>query len=72
MAIFSRSNVIPLFPDQPDDDSSAAGWDPYIFSMVVQGDRPYREERRRAPRVNTPLGRRALLLAMGKRRKSGN
>lgn len=68
----SRSNVIPLFPDQAEDDSSATGWDPYIFSMVAQVNRPYREERRRAPRVNTPLGRRALLLAKGKRRNGGS
>lgn len=62
-------NVIPLFPEQPDDESSSAGWDPYIFSIVAGSNRPYREDRRRAPRVNTPTGRRALLLSKGKRRK---
>jgi hypothetical protein len=67
----SRSNVVPLFPEQADDESSAAGWDPYIFSMVAEAKRPYREERRRAPRLSTPLGRRALLLAKGKRKGGG-
>ncbi|MBT8442062.1 MAG: hypothetical protein KJO76_06740 [Gammaproteobacteria bacterium] len=65
----SRSNVVPLFPESNDDDSSTAGWDPYIFSIVAETDRPYREDRRRAPRINTPIGRRALLLAKSKRKK---
>jgi len=63
-----ESNVIPLFPDQADEESSNAGWDPYIFSIVAKSKRPFAEDRRRAPRVNTPMGRRALLLAKGKRR----
>jgi hypothetical protein len=65
----SRSNVVPLFPESNDDDSSTAGWDPYIFSIVAQADRPYGDDRRRAPRMNTPVGRRALLLAKGRRKK---
>ena len=67
MDTYTQSNVVPLFPDQADDDSANAGWDPYIFSIVANANRPYHEDRRRGPRVNTPTGRRALLLA--KRRK---
>ncbi|MFW2404691.1 MAG: hypothetical protein ACN4GT_07975 [Gammaproteobacteria bacterium] len=66
----SRSNVVPLFPENSDDDSSSSGWDPYIFSIVAQSDRPYGDDRRRAPRINTPTSRRALLLAKGKRKGS--
>ncbi len=65
------SNVIPLFPDPPDDDAVDAvdaGWDPYIFSIVANKNRAYTEDRRRAPRANTPARRRALLLAKGRRR----
>jgi hypothetical protein len=62
------TNIIPLFPEQADDESTTAGWDPYIFSIVANVKRPYREERRRAPRINTPMGRRALLLAKRKRK----
>lgn len=65
----SMSNVIPLFPEPPDDDAVDAGWDPYIFSIVANKNRPYTEDRRRAPRANTPARRRALLLAKGRRRK---
>lgn len=69
MDIVTPSNVVPLFPEQSDDESSEAGWDPYIFSIVAGPDRPYSEDRRRAPRVNSPTGRRALLLSKGKRRQ---
>ena len=65
----NRSKVISLFPNDSDEESSNAGWDPYIFSIVADAHRPYKEDRRRSPRVNTPLGRRALLLSKGKRRK---
>lgn len=65
----SQSNVIPLFPGETDDESSNAGWDPYIFSIIAKSKRSFAEDRRRAPRMNTPMGRRALLLAKGKRRK---
>jgi len=68
MDIVPPSNVVPLFPEQSDDESSKAGWDPYIFSIVAAADRPYREDRRRAPRVTTPTGRRALLLSKARRR----
>jgi len=64
-----ESNVIPLFPAEADEESSSAGWDPYIFSIVAKSRRPFGDERRRAPRMNSPMGRRALLLAKGKRRK---
>lgn len=60
-------NVVPLFPEQTEDESSMTGWDPYIFSILAGKDRPYREERRRAMRSKTPSGRRALLLSKGKR-----
>lgn len=63
-----QPNVIPLFPDLSDDEAATAGWDPYIFSMVADADRPYRQDRRRAPRVNTPTSRRALLLSKTRRR----
>lgn len=69
MTTDTRSNVINLFPEPSDDDSSSAGWDPYIFSIVAGANRPYGEDRRRAPRLNKPTGRRALLLAKGKRRQ---
>ncbi len=65
----SNPNVIPLFPEQPEDDAVVAGWDPYIFSLITNANRPYTEDRRRAPRVNTPLRRRALLLSKGRRRR---
>lgn len=65
----NQSNVIPLFPDQSDDASENAGWDPYIFAILAGSNRAYREDRRRAPRLNTPTGRRALLLSKAKRRK---
>lgn len=65
----SDSDVIPLFPDVPDEESASAGWDPYIFSIVADSNGRFRKDRRRAPRVNTPTGRRALLLAKGRRDK---
>jgi len=64
----NKFNVIPMFPDQADEDSAIAGWDPYIFSIVANANRPYQEDRRRGPRVNTPTGRRALLLAKRRRK----
>ncbi len=64
----NEPNVIPLFPDLSDDQADSSGWDPYIFSMLAGADRRYRQERRRAPRVNTPTSRRALLLCKSRRR----
>lgn len=64
----NQRKVIPLFPDLSADEAASSGWDPYIFSMVAGADRPYRQERRRAPRVNTPTSRRALLLSRNRPR----
>jgi hypothetical protein len=66
----SRSKVTPLFQDQAvDDDAAAAGWDPYIFSIIASDNTTFTEERRRVPRVNTPARRRALLISKGRRRR---
>ena len=58
----TTSNVIPLFPDRKDD-AEVSGWDPYIFSMVANENRGFREDRRRAPRPLNAARRRALILA---------
>lgn len=67
MSKHNQSNVIPLFPDQ-EEESQVSGWDPYIFEMVANENRGFREDRRRAPRPLNAARRRALILAA--RRKS--
>lgn len=62
MSTKKACDVIPLFPDQENDPVNA-GWDPYIFSILVGRDGSYRQDRRRSPRPMTASRRRALLLA---------
>jgi hypothetical protein len=57
-----RCDVIPLFPEK-EDAANTAGWDPYIFSIIMGRERPAQEERRRIPRPLTASRRRALLLS---------
>jgi hypothetical protein len=67
MKTHKECDVIPLFSGQ-EDDSANTGWDPYIFSILAGRNRSYSEERRRVPRPNTTMRRRALLLATRKRK----
>jgi hypothetical protein len=54
----------------PDDTSASMDSDPYLCSLLETFARPFSEERRRKPRGKTPIGRRALLLAEGRRKPS--
>ena len=67
MSKHNTNNVIPLFPEQ-EEASQATGWDPYVFSLIANENRGYREDRRRTPRPLNAARRRALILAA--RRKS--
>ena len=67
MSKHNTNNVIPLFPEQ-EEVSEATGWDPYVFSLIANENRGYREDRRRTPRPLNAARRRALILAA--RRKS--
>lgn len=62
-------NVVKLHPDVDPDETGAAGWDPYIFSILSNRKKPYPEERRSKPRTLDASRRRALLLAKGRRHK---
>jgi len=62
MSTRKSCDVIPLFPEE--EDSAISGWDPYIFSIMSDTGRTYKEERRRMPRPLTAFRRRALLIAM--------
>jgi len=63
----NTNNVIPLFPEQ-EEGSEITGWDPYVFNLIANENRGYREDRRRTPRPLNAARRRALILAA--RRKS--
>ena len=62
MSKYKDSNVIPLFPDMQDE-PEVTGWDPYVFNMIANENRGYREDRRRTPRPLNAARRRALILA---------
>lgn len=62
MSKHNTNNVIPLFPEQ-EEGSEVTGWDPYVFSLIANENRGYREDRRRSPRPLNAARRRALILA---------
>jgi len=64
------ADIIELRPDVKDEGSNSSGWDPYIFSIFANRKKSHPEERRRKPRTRDALRRRALLIAMGRRRKN--
>jgi len=66
MSKHNTNNVIPLFPEQ-EEDSEVTGWDPYVFSLIANENRGYREDRRRSPRPLNAARRRALILAARKK-----
>lgn len=63
-----NADIIELRPETDNDDPGSAGWDPYIFSIFANRNKPHPEERRCKPRTRDASRRRALLLAKGRRR----